>query len=309
MDKKKLVVIEHQENLSLFPVKEIEQNGVQMGVLNDGSPYLTLRGLARLCGVDHAPLLRFTSNWPEERLKPRGKIIDGILLEQGYDLSKLYSLVNGFGGESHAYSDVVSMAILEYYAHDANAFDNTTARKNFRLLARTTLRSFIFKSVGINPDNPVSGAWKCFQERITLNDNIPAGYFSVFREMVDITVPLINAGLELGPKTVPDISVGIRWANHWKKSDLTEKYGELQKHPHTYPEWFPQQKAGPVPANIYPEEALGEFRKWLREEYVPKGFRDYLADKVKDKVIENKKAIEVLEHLQNQRPGLISKKH
>ena len=129
----------------------------------------------------------------------------------------------------------------------------------------------------------------------------------MFREMVDITVPLINAGFELGPKTVPDISVGTRWANHWKRNNLSEKYGDIQKHPHVYPDWFPQSKAGNLPANIYPEEALGEFRRWLREDYVPKGFKEYLADKVQQKVIENKKAIEVLENLQ--RPELSNKKH
>ncbi|ESJ50471.1 prophage protein, partial [Salmonella enterica subsp. enterica serovar Cubana str. CFSAN001083] len=59
--------------------------------------------------------------------------------------------------------------------------------------------------------------------------------------------------------------------------------------------------------NIYPEEALGEFRRWLREDYVPKGFKDYLADKVQQKVIENAKAIEVLENLQ--RPELPNKKN
>ncbi|EFF3081965.1 hypothetical protein B8Z50_001477 [Escherichia coli] len=37
----------HQQEMSLFPVKEVEVNGVQMGVLNDGTPFLSLRGLSR----------------------------------------------------------------------------------------------------------------------------------------------------------------------------------------------------------------------------------------------------------------------
>ncbi|WP_346428761.1 hypothetical protein [Citrobacter freundii] len=40
---------------------------------------------------------------------------------------------------------------------------------------------------------------------------------------------------------------------------------------------------------------------------MPKGFKEYLADKVQQKVIENTKAIEVLENLQ--RPELEHKKH
>lgn len=298
----------HQEEMALFPVKEVEVNGVQMGVLNDGTPFLSLRGLARLCGVDHTTLLPLTTNWITERHKPRGKRIAELLVANGFEGNELYSVVSaGAFGDSHAYPDAVCMSILEYYAFDASQVDSSTARKNYRLLARQTLKEYIYRSVGIDPRNPITGAWKCFQERILLNDKIPAGFFSVFREMVDITVPLINAGFELGPKTVPDISVGTRWSSHWKRNKLSEKYGDIQKHPHVYPDWFPQSKAGNLPANIYPEEALGEFRRWLREEYVPKGFKEYLADKVQQKVIENAKAIEVLENLQ--RPELPNKKH
>lgn len=296
-----------QGNLQLFPVKEVEVEGVAMGVLNDGTPYLTGRGLAEMCGVHHSVIQDISSDWASERLKPRGKKIDTVLLDQGIDVDSLYIPSSETKRDHYPYPDYVCMAILEYYAFDASQANNATALRNYRLLARQTLREFIFRSVGIDPRNPVSGAWKCFQERIILNDKIPSGFFSVFREMVDITVPLINAGFELGPKTVPDISVGTRWANHWKRNNLSEKYGEIQKHPHVYPDWFPQSKAGKVPANIYPEEALGEFRRWLREDYVPKGFKDYLADKVQQKVIENAKAIEVLENLQ--RPELPNKKN
>lgn len=51
----------HQsKQLNLFSVTEVEIDGIQMGVLSDGTPYLTLRGLARMCGIDHAALLRLT---------------------------------------------------------------------------------------------------------------------------------------------------------------------------------------------------------------------------------------------------------
>ncbi|MGX2016507.1 hypothetical protein [Providencia rettgeri] len=297
----------HQIEIQLFPVKEVEVNGVHMGVLNDGSPFLSLRGLAKLCGVNHTTLLPLTTNWLEEQTKPRGKKIKEILSEHNYKSDKLYTVISTGGNwDSHAYPDAVCMAILEYYAFDATQGDNTIAARNYRLMARQTLRTYIFKSVGIDPDNPVIGAWKCFQDRIKLNDSIPAGYFSVFREMVDITVPLISAGFELNEKNIIDISAGSRWAHYWKKNEFTKTYGEILKYPHVYPEWFPQRRAGPVDANIYPETALHEFRKWLRDHYVPGGLKDYLADKVEAKAIESKKAIEVLELLK--KPELPNKK-
>lgn len=73
MDNVNFPVIGQQQDLDLFPVKEIEVDGIQMGVLNNGTPYLTMRGLSRLCGVDSATMVRFTTNWQEERSKPRGK--------------------------------------------------------------------------------------------------------------------------------------------------------------------------------------------------------------------------------------------
>lgn len=41
-----------QYSLDLEIVVEKEVDGVGMGVLNDGTPFLNMRGLARMCGVD-----------------------------------------------------------------------------------------------------------------------------------------------------------------------------------------------------------------------------------------------------------------
>ena len=64
---------EQQPQQRLFPVTEVEVDGVQMGVLSDGTPYLTMRGLARMCGIDNSVLVRLANNWGEEKTKPRGK--------------------------------------------------------------------------------------------------------------------------------------------------------------------------------------------------------------------------------------------
>ena len=79
-----------QGNLQLFPVKEVEIEGVAMGVLNDGTPYLTGRGLAEMCGVHHSVIQDISSDWASERLKPRGKKIDTVLLDQGIDVESLF---------------------------------------------------------------------------------------------------------------------------------------------------------------------------------------------------------------------------
>lgn len=44
-----------QGEFNLQIQKQIEIDGIGMGVLNDGTAFLTGRGLARLCGVDSSP--------------------------------------------------------------------------------------------------------------------------------------------------------------------------------------------------------------------------------------------------------------
>lgn len=271
-----------QLEMSLFPVKEVEVEGIQMGVLNNGTPYLTMRGLSRLCGVDSAAILRLTTNWLDERLKPRGKKIDAILQSKGLRLTQLYWTINSNGTEARAYPSSVCMAILEYYAFDSDQTDSTIAVKNYRALGDSALRRLIYLSVGIDPENPQRGAWQAFQDRVQLNSQVPFGYFSVFTEMADLSLKLINAGFAFGPAAVPDISVGTFWGKHWVGNKLNEKYGERTKHPHTYPDWFPQHRAGPIEAWIYPDDALGEFRRWMQQSYLPMRFPAYIESKSRD---------------------------
>ncbi|WP_413763257.1 hypothetical protein ACEN9J_02905 [Variovorax sp. Varisp41] len=173
------------------------------------------------------------------------------------------------------------MAILEYYAFEATQSSSGIALKNYRLLARTSFRAFIYQGCGYVPDAHIPDSWRTFHERILLNDQIPFGFFSIFREIADLVVHMIKAGCKLDSHTVPDGSVGIRWSNHWNQKGLARRFGDREKMGHNYPNSFPQSVANPVPAWVYPVDALGEFRKWLYEEYVPDCFPSYIMSKVK----------------------------
>jgi hypothetical protein len=93
---------------------------------------------------------------------------------------------------------------------------------------------------------------------------------------------MIQEGIALDDHTVPDASIGSCWARHWSDNDLDTKYGARKKHPHFYPEWFPQSAANPIPAWVYPDEALGAHRRWMRETYEPKKLPNYVQGKVKN---------------------------
>lgn len=110
---------------------------------------------------------------------------------------------------------------------------------------------------------------------------MPVGYFSVFREIADLVVHMIQSGCPLDDHTVPDSSVGSIWSTYWAENNMDEVYGQRQKHPHNYPDWFPQSAANPVQAWIYPVKALGDFRVWLYENYIKINFPKYIQGKVK----------------------------
>ena len=71
--------------LDLGIEKDTEINGIGMGVLSDGTPYLNQRGLAALCGVQNAHIGTISSQWDEADPKPRIKAIKSILSKIGLE--------------------------------------------------------------------------------------------------------------------------------------------------------------------------------------------------------------------------------
>lgn len=169
--------------------KQVEIDGVGMGVLSDGTPFLTGRGLARLCGITHAQIQRLSVEWIEEAEKPRVTAIKQLLSKRGIEIPQSpYVAIAQRSGTFYAYSDAVCLAILEYYAFDASE-TQPEALKNFRLLAGTALRLFIYSQVGYDPTNAVPHLWKQFHDRVALTYNsVPHGYFGIFKEMADMIV-------------------------------------------------------------------------------------------------------------------------
>jgi hypothetical protein len=275
-------VIESQPFLDLKPVKELEVDGIGMGVLSDGTPYLTARGLARMCGVSPSVIIEMGNNWGAEQLKPRGTKIASILAEQGFTGNSLYLKLAVGGTEVSAYTDAACMAVLEYYAFETDFDGKHIALRNYRLLARFSFRSFIYARLGYDPKNQIPDPWKKFQDRILLNYNeMPAGYFSIFRELANFIIYLIQQDMLVDEHTVPDSSVGRIWSEFWQENGFEEKYGKRTKWEHNYPDYFPQAQANPHDVWVYPENSLGEFRQWMRDVYLCAKFPAYLKTKVK----------------------------
>ena len=273
-----------KSQMALFPITEKEVDDIGMGVLSDGSPYLTLRGLAKLCGIDPTVLHRFTTNWETEKIKPRGRRVQELLAIQGHSADSLFVKIQSKGVDTHAYTDEVCMAILEYYAFETDQPSTNVALTNYRTLARSSFRSFIYNRCGYDPQNNIPESWRNYHERVLMNDQVPTRFFSVFREIADMVVHMIQADCPIDEHTVPDISVGQIWSKYWVDNNLEAIHGAREKHPHVYPEWFAQSEVNPVPAWIYPASALGVFRIWLYENYITEKFPKYIGKKVKSGV-------------------------
>lgn len=267
---------------SLFHVeKQIEFQDVEMGVLESGVPYLTGRGLARMIGIDHAPFHRLTSNWLEERNKPRGKVIAQLLEQSGYTEDSLYLRAEFNGLEINAFTEPVCLALLEYYAFLADE-KRQKAIDAFRALARLKFREFVYDAVGYSPEQKALDSWKHFHDRVDMTmDAAPNGFFGVFREIAIMIVPMIRAGIIISDKVVPDISVGRAWSVFWEENNLSDAHGERTRYDHEYPLYYPQSKSNPQPSFAYPDSALGTFRSWLRQHYITSKFPTYLLGQTK----------------------------
>lgn len=257
----------------------VEIEGIEMGVMADGMPFLTARGLAVLCGVAPSTIISWSGEWNPAASKGRDKNITELLHAQGYFEDYLFHPLIVDGVTHHAFPEAVCMAVLEYYAFESKSPNSSVALRNYRVLARAGLRSFVYARLGYSPNRAVPDEWSKFHERVKLNQ-VPPGYYSVFSEMSGLVIALIRNGLPVDEHTVPDISVGQSWSMYWRDKGLDSVYGERKKCMHVYPQSYPQSKANPE-AWIYPVDSLGEFRRWMHREYLPLKFPKYLDNKVR----------------------------
>ena len=272
-----------QRSLDLDIEKDTDVNGIGMGVLSDGTPYLNQRGLAAMCGVENAHIGTISSQWNEPEQKPRIKAIKSVLETSNLSYPSAHIEIVHNGRTHYCYSADICLAILEYYAFDAGANCQPQARDNFRILAGSKLHELIYSQVGYDPTRKHLQRFEKWHERIALNyQSAPRGYFHVFNEAHTIIYELIQAGADIGEHFVVDISIGQHWAKYWADNDLESEYGDRDKYSHRYPDNHPQARSNPQVSWCYPLAALGAYREWLQAVYIEGGkFASYLQGKVK----------------------------
>lgn len=257
-------------------------NGVEMGVLENGMPFLTQRGLSEVAGVNRSVIQAITKEWDENYEedvigKDRIAFFKKYLLSNGFDEPALHVQIVQNGVIHYAYPDIVCMAFLEYYAFESKS-DSATALKNYRKFATYGLGKFIYESLQYIPGDK----WKYHHDRVSLlKDSAPDGYFTIFQESTGLIVDLIAADLPVNHHTVSDISVGLHWATYWKENCLESHFGARIPYEHNYPSYYPQAFSNPQKPNAYPDAALPLFRKWFKQVYLLTKFPAYMLTKAK----------------------------
>lgn len=254
--------------------------GVEMGVLENGIPFLTQRGLAEMSGAHRSTIQELSQEWADAQITgvfPKGRLtfFRDYLAKNNYDDASLYIETVKSGSPHYAYPDVVCMAIIEYFAFEAQR-TNETAIQNYRNLARFGLQSFIYQALGYAPPDK----WKYHHDRVSiLQGGAPDGYFIIYNEVSGLIIDLINADFAVNDKTIPDISVGRWWGDHWNASGFESIFGNRIKFEHNYPAYYPQAASNPQFPWAYPNEAIAEFRRWFRHDYLVTRFPRYILTK------------------------------
>lgn len=116
-------------------------------------------------------------------------------------------------------------------------------------------------------------------EAAAVEQSVPEGYWCIFSEASHVLIRaeriLVPAGLTLDVEDLLDGSIGLRYSAHRKGKSWA---GERVQYDYQFPP--PSRRCGiVVRPNAYPNAELLHFREWLRREYLPVHFPDYLQRK------------------------------
>lgn len=132
-------------------IRDAIDNGVEMGILEGGTPFLTGRGLARICGISASTLIDWGEMTPVTGDRFRAGKMALLLMEHGFEGDRFFENVAYRGQDANAYPDPVCMSFLEYYAFEAGERSTEEAKNNYRILARKSLQDYIYQTTGYAP--------------------------------------------------------------------------------------------------------------------------------------------------------------
>lgn len=256
----------------VIPSLEVSGLPVEVGLLPDGTPFMSGRELARACGISNSTLVGWGEVAPSLGDRHRAGKLANLLATYRYGGDRLFiRLPSGsqFGGRANvsAYPYQVCMAFLDYYAFEANKEE---ARNSLRLLSEQQLPQSIYQVVSEKSQPPIVSQYDPFRRR-PLRDGIPVGYFSV-GPILSADLARSHFPLELHTALLNNIDKA--WNRYWIVQQLRMQYGDRFPMPQlaTHDWARPRQY-------VYPNAVLPEFKNWLTLQYIPERYPSYLQRK------------------------------
>ncbi|MEM9767284.1 MAG: hypothetical protein AAF892_05325 [Cyanobacteria bacterium P01_D01_bin.71] len=264
---------------SIIPVLEISGLPIEVGVLPDGTPFMSGRELARACGISNSTLVGWGEVAPQLGDRHRAGKLAELLATYRYEGDRLFMrLPDGaqFAGRTNVsvYPYQVCLAFLDYYAFEAS---KPAARDSLRLLNEKQLPQSICAAIKEPlPKDPlqqtISPQLDPFRHR-PLRNGIPVGYFEVGQVLAEDFAP--SAPLtEL--RNARFINIDKAWNRYWNIQQLSQQYGDRLAMPqHPLNDWARTQQY------VYPAAASKVFQEWLVLHYLPDRYPSYLQRKWK----------------------------
>jgi hypothetical protein len=157
----------------LYPIIQTE-NG-EMGILDDGCPYLTVSGLAVLCDVDRKAIESLTNNWDAERTSGSGKWLFEQLKANGRtgNSLRIENLRECF--TDHIFDSATCVSILNYCIRKCGDRGQQGAGRKFQMLTSVSLEERIHAYTGFDPVAHALGPWMYDSGGVDLFDSMPCG--------------------------------------------------------------------------------------------------------------------------------------
>lgn len=235
-------------------------------------------GLAMLCGVSQQAISNLektlTSKASSEWLEP---LVGEDLILTSSDIDPSLKVNGKTPGNLTIYRRRFCASAIKHYAFQGNK----VAQYSLNQFLELGFDAWVQGVTGWQQPEPCPYIPYWYQ-RLTLfttKTKIPDGWWSVFEELAKLMREFEGVGYVLpdispttGKKIAPDISIGQMFCRHMR----TQGYdvdGEIQKYTHHYPD------GRVVPANIYPDKWIKEFRSWFNSEWKRERLIDYLGSR------------------------------
>lgn len=268
-------------NLEVIQAVELSGFPIEVGILPDGTPFMSGRELARACGISNSTLVGWGETTPQLGDRHRAGKMAELLATYGYSGDRFFVPIpdgTKFGGRANvsAYPYKVCMAFLDYYAFEANKEE---ARNSLRVLSEKQLPQFIHEAVKEQPSlqtqpaPPRVKAASPFQTR-PLRNGVPIGYFTVGQVMTGEQARSLSTLSMTELHTALLTNIDKAWNRYWTIQQLALDYGDRFPIPQliSYDWARPRQY-------VYPTAALEPFGNWLNRQYIPERFPSYLQRK------------------------------